>query len=145
MEPGEKERLKKSSKTKTERAETSLLSFMLSGCVSGPFVVLFSIPRQTTTGHIKHRSEQVRVCVCSGLSLPTRVCLIPVHFHYASRDCGFMDALLSFASLPQPFFSNHPLQLFMPVQGTSHTKGGHGGHTGLQGFKLRKTKKKTIL
>lgn len=61
-------KMKRSRRTETESAETSQLSFMLSGSVSGPFVVLFSIPQQTTTGHIKrsgtkHRREQVCVCV----------------------------------------------------------------------------------
>ena len=48
----EKRRTKRS--TERERTGTSQLTFMSSGCVSGPFVVLFGIPQQTTAGHIKH-------------------------------------------------------------------------------------------
>lgn len=42
------------------RRETSQLSFMLSGSVSGPFVVRLSIPQPTTTGRIKCRGTERR-------------------------------------------------------------------------------------
>lgn len=139
MDAGEKGLKKDEEKErdrKIERAETSQLSFMLSGRVSGPFVVLFSIPLQTTTGHIKHSGtksqERAGVCVCvyDGLyfnraCLHTRVCSIPLHFHCAQREYGFMDALLCFCMtcspatiLFQPLVSN-----LQPIQGKSHTEG----------------------
>ena len=64
-----------------QRAGTSQLSFMSSGCVSGPFVVLFSIPQQTTMGHMKHSSTKsqeragVCVCVCVCVCACVRVCV----------------------------------------------------------------------
>lgn len=50
-----------------ERTGTSLLSFMSPGCVSGPFVVLFGIPHQTTNRPHKAELHQVTGesrCVC---------------------------------------------------------------------------------
>lgn len=61
---------------------------MLSGCVSGPFVVLFSIPQQTTTGHIKHRGtkshEKEQVCVCVFFSI------VHQRLHYPTALFGWV-------------------------------------------------------
>lgn len=91
-----------------ESAGTSQLSFMLSGCVSGPFVVLFSIPQQTTAGHIKHRGtkshekEQVCVCVCVFFST--------VHVHAPTFALSHCSPRLG--SLGQSLFSTHPSQFY---------------------------------
>lgn len=82
---------------------------------SGPFVVLFSIPQQTTTGHIKHSGtkSQARAGVCVRWSLFqqgmfTHPCLLhPTALSLCTAWSGFMDALRAFAILVH--FSSHPL------------------------------------
>lgn len=106
----------------TERTGTSQLSFMSSGWVSGPFVVLFGIPQQTTTGHIKQqvtgKSRCVCVCVCPMVFISTGHVYAPASasFHCTSTVhsvkwiYGCSPRFCMTGPLQQPFFSNHPFQ-----------------------------------
>lgn len=115
----------------TEREGTGLLS--PSG-VSGPFVVLFDIPQQTATGHMKRggTKSRERAGVCACVFISTGNVHAPVstssHCTFAARIYGCSLSFCMTAVLFQPPIS---------IQSTSHAEGGHGGQAGLQRYRPR--------
>lgn len=142
-----------------ERTGTSLLSFMSPGCVSGPFVVLFGIPQQTTNR--PHKAERHQVtgesrCVCLSVCMCVRRSLFqwdmfmhpfvphPTALSPCTAWSGFMDALWASAWLVHfachPVLTAHRSSAAHSENISHHAESGQSGRVGRRGYMQRKTK-----